>query len=328
MPINMGLVQFFININSLVWFDIMTPFDDLRRVLSQLPEGDTCAGKKIAAAQGKKHIAGSDGLLALKSWLAIWQGRENPSVDEAHVCVLAACYLGGNSSEVQEFIAAASRGAAPVNRLCVDRGVGLRVLELAPDMPYDPGTPWGQAECMAAVAFGMEATAAGGHLLGLSDFAPGNKLQAVAIIASLGGITVEARLKTLRSALAPDDEKLLSDVCELLAKNEAESSDPLEVLRLYGGREIAASVGAIVAARSRRLPVVVDGWSGLAAVAVLEAELPNSTDHVRIASYPDELAREVVKQEGGEPLVGFAVSSGAGCGNAISVALLKAACDL
>ncbi len=37
-------------------------------------------------------------------------------------------------------------------------------------------------------------------------------------------------------------------------------SDPLEVLRRVGGREIAAMAGAILAARHERVPVILDGY--------------------------------------------------------------------
>ena len=37
-------------------------------------------------------------------------------------------------------------------------------------------------------------------------------------------------------------------------------NDPLEVLRRFGGREMAAICGAILAARLQRIPVILDGY--------------------------------------------------------------------
>ncbi|MEX0297896.1 MAG: nicotinate-nucleotide--dimethylbenzimidazole phosphoribosyltransferase [Kordiimonas sp.] len=297
------------------------PFDDLRRVLAQLPEGDTCAAKKVIGGDEVPDDNQADGLLGLKQWLATWQGTSSPQTSEAHICVLASCYAGSDSAVVKEFIDAASRGSAPVNRLCVDKGVGLRVLELAPDLPYDLSSPWDQAECMAAVAFGMEATASGGSLLGLSDYAPGNYIPALKVISFLGGFDVTKLEEHL-------EDKTIGVLIDFVEANGGQGTDPLEVLRLYGGREVAASVGAIIAARSRRLPVVVDGWSALAAIAVLEAEKAGSTDHVKVASCPDYASEWLAEKVGKKPLLGFSIASGSGCGNAISVALLKAAVDL
>lgn len=308
-----------------------SPFDDLRLVLSQLPEGDNCAANKISANDEYAAVDGEDGLYALKRWLGVWQGTSEPSVKETHICVLASCYAGHDNKNVSAFITDASRGRAPVNRLCVDGGIGLRVLELAPDLPYDTNTPWEQADCMAAVAFGMEATAAGGHLLALSEMAPGNLFSALAIIVSLGADYPRVTLRKYENQIQTKDEdiqKVFSELNDLFENEKSAKNDPLETLRFYGGREIAASVGAIVAARSRRLPVIIDGWSALTAMVLLEAECPGSTDHVEVAAVPDPLAEHVLAELNRKALVGFHVKSGPGCGNAVSVGLLKAACDL
>ncbi len=300
---------------------MVAPFDDLRRILSQLPERDACAVKKLDGIDVGSDGAQNDGLFELKQWLASWQGVAAPAMNEAHICVLASSYAGHDVSSVQGFISAASRGGAPVNRLCVDRGIGLRVLELAPDIPYDLTAPWNQAECMAAVAFGMEATASGGHLLALSDYAPGNMLPALAVVTSVIPGCGEALKDSLSS-------QVMEKLDRLVEGGGVATVDPFEVLRIFGGREIAASVGAIVAARSRRIPMVVDGWSALAAMAVLEVERPGSTDHVKVASCPSSPAVRVAEKLNKKPLVGFVVAAGSGCGNAIAVALLKAASDL
>jgi len=46
-------------------------------------------------------------------------------------------------------------------------------------------------------------------------------------------------------------------------------SDPLEVLRCFGGRDIAGMVGAILAARHQAIPIILDGYVVCAAAAVL-----------------------------------------------------------
>ena len=314
-----------------------SPFSDLRQVLSQLPAADTCAAKKIDHREPTEASPGEivgDGLLELKKWLAIWQGSKNPDVAESHICILASSYDGADNLPVKKLISDAASGKAAVNKLCVDRGVGLRVLELAPDLPHSAVNGWSEAECMAAVAFGMEATAAGGHLLALSDIAPGNKAIALAIVAACIDGAAAEKLRDLKTGcdlsaggllIVEQAEALLLEAGLLGA---GALDDALGTMRLLGGREIAASVGAIVAARSRRLPVVIDGWAALAALAILERETSGSTDHVKIASCDSELARAVICWLGKKPLLQLAIGSGPGCGSAISVSLLKAACDI
>lgn len=307
------------------------PFNDLRHVLSQLPEADSCAAKKLNNGSAGKPGEETDGLFALKSWLAVWQGTAAPSVKEAHICVLASSYHGDPVETVTKFIADAAKGKAPVNRLCIERGTGLRVLELAPDVPYNPDTPWSETECMAAVAFGMEASAAGGHLLGLSDLAPGNVSRALSIIACVGkGEALEslAAFEAEGGAEARLQEEAVALVKAFLAAGEMSQTDPLQALLRLGGREIAASVGALIAARSRRLPVLIDGWAGLAAAAILEAEKAGSADHVKVASASGPLFCFASRLLGKTPLLTPSVASGAGCGNAVSISILNAACEL
>ena len=60
--------------------------------------------------------------------------------------------------------------------------------------------------------------------------------------------------------------------------------EPLEVLRRLGGREIAAMVGAIIAARTERVPVIVDGFVTTAAAAILHAHASrDAIDHCLFA---------------------------------------------
>ncbi|MFC3051209.1 nicotinate-nucleotide--dimethylbenzimidazole phosphoribosyltransferase [Kordiimonas pumila] len=288
-----------------------SPFSDLQGIIHQLPDIDHCAVKKAQTACPSPTMQQGLTLIGLKTWLAGWQGSETPSVNEAHICVLASCYKGEDVSSVKNFIAGASKGTAPVNRLCVDMGVGLRVLELAPELPHACNDGWLESECMAAVAFGMEATAAGGNILGLSAIAPGGKAAAISVIKSIY------------------DESL--GLVQPLHNVNGEVIDAISVLhmmRTNGGREIAASIGALVAARSRRLPVLIDAWAGLAAVAVLEAVQKGASDHVLVAAAEDDEYMLIARQIGKVPLVGFCIDEGTGCGVASSMALLKAACDI
>ena len=51
--------------------------------------------------------------------------------------------------------------------------------------------------------------------------------------------------------------------------NSDDTPSPLDILRHYGGRDIAGIVGVILAARHQRIPVILDGYVVCAAAAVL-----------------------------------------------------------
>jgi len=286
------------------------PFDDLLNVINQL------SGQSITRVNTETLHKETKSLEGVKLWLSGWQDNEIPSVAETHICVFASTYETNDVEEVKAFIEKASKGNSPVNRLCVDHGIGLRILELAPEMPHDLQKGWSEAECVAAIAFGMEATAAGGNLLGVSSLAPGTTHAAKEIIKR-----VSPDCSVILSS--PDEQETCNKDSPLKAPDEV-----LGVLQKYGGREIAACVGALIAARSRRLPVIIDGWSGLAAIAVLEAVQRGLADHVLVASANNECFSEVANALGKKTLINPFVSTGPGCGIAMGVSLLKASCDL
>ena len=103
-------------------------------------------------------------------------------------------------------------------------------------------------------------------------------------------------------------------------------NDPLEILRRLGGREIAAMVGAILAARAERVPVIVDGFVTTAAAAVLHAIDPHAIDHCLFAHASAEAAhRAVLKRLGKEPLLDLGMRLGEGTGAALAAGIVKAA---
>jgi nicotinate-nucleotide--dimethylbenzimidazole phosphoribosyltransferase len=103
-------------------------------------------------------------------------------------------------------------------------------------------------------------------------------------------------------------------------------SDPLEVLRRVGGREIAAMAGAIMAARMERIPVVLDGYVVTAAAAILHALDPASIDHCMAGHVSAEGAHaRVLERLGKKPLLDLGMRLGEGSGAALAVGVMKAA---
>jgi nicotinate-nucleotide--dimethylbenzimidazole phosphoribosyltransferase len=100
----------------------------------------------------------------------------------------------------------------------------------------------------------------------------------------------------------------------------------LEVLRRLGGREIAALTGAILEARIRRIPVVLDGYIVTAAAAILHALNPTAIDHC-IAGHvsPEGAHSEVLIRLGKRPLLDLGMRLGEASGAAMAAGIIKAA---
>ena len=102
--------------------------------------------------------------------------------------------------------------------------------------------------------------------------------------------------------------------------------DPLEVLARLGGREIAAMAGAILAARLRRTPVVLDGFVVCAAAAVLQALDRTALDHCLAGHVSAERAhRQALDRLGKAPILALGMRLGEGSGAAVAVGVIKAA---
>jgi nicotinate-nucleotide--dimethylbenzimidazole phosphoribosyltransferase len=102
--------------------------------------------------------------------------------------------------------------------------------------------------------------------------------------------------------------------------------DPFEVLRCLGGLELAAIVGAVMAARMARIPVVLDGFTCTAAAAVLHAADLHALDHCVVAHLSAEAGhRRLAAQLDKEPLLDLGMRLGEASGAAVAMLILKAA---
>jgi nicotinate-nucleotide--dimethylbenzimidazole phosphoribosyltransferase len=176
------------------------------------------------------------------------------------------------------------------------------------------------------MAFGMEAVAGGADLLCLGDLGVANSTVAAAIFCMLyGGSGAE----WVGPGSGADDAMMrrkVEAVDAAVAVHDAHRGDPFEVLRRVGGREFAAIVGAIIAARAGKVPVILDGHGAIAAAAVLHAANPTISGHCLLASRPADpgLAR-AVDRLGLKPLLDLNLAHGEGVGAALAAGVVKAA---
>lgn len=314
------------------------PFDDVRSLIARMPGPD---GVAIGMVRDRdRHLtkpAGSLGRLeTLVEWLAAWQGKGRPQVLRPVVCVFAANH-GVTARGVSAFPAAVTRqmvenfaaGGAAINQICLAHDLGLKVLDLALDYPTPDITvedAFDEAGCAATIAFGMEAIAGGMDLLVTGEMGIGNTTVAAAIYHALYGGRPE---DWIGRGTGVDDAGFVRKrdaVAAAVARLGAGPRDGLEVLRRLGGREIAAMVGALVAARHERIPVIVDGFVATAAAAVLHAVDPQAIDHVLIGHVSAEGGhREVLRRIGKEPLLDLGMRLGEGTGAALAAGIVKAA---
>ena len=314
------------------------PFDDIRDLMRKMPQADEAAREAARGRQGQlTKPAGSLGRLEeIAEWMAGWQATPRPHVDKP----LVAVYAGNHGvvaqgvsayppSVTQAMVANFQAGGAAINQICKTFDISLKVYELALEQPTGDITEapaLDEKACAATMAFGMEALAAEPDLLVLGEMGIGNTTPAAAIYHALYGGEAE---DWVGRGAGVDDQGLkrkADAVRAAVARHKQYLGDPLEILARLGGREIAAIAGAILAARLRRTPVLLDGFVVSSAAAVLQALDAAALDHCLAGHVSAERAhRHALKLIGKTPILDLGMRLGEGSGAALAVGVVKAA---
>src|SRR5690606_34451008 len=203
-------------------------------------------------------------------FLARWQGKASPTLANPMVAIFAGNHgvtdqgISAYPREVTaQMVANFTAGGAAISQICALHELNLRVFELALELPTGDITREAALDdkmCAATVAYGMEAIAGNPDLLCIGEMGIGNTTVAAAIYAALFGGT---GADWVGRGTGADDAglKRKADVVDrALALHRDDLGDPLAVLARLGGREIAAMLGALIAARHQQTPVIVDGF--------------------------------------------------------------------
>ncbi|HHI82027.1 MAG TPA: nicotinate-nucleotide--dimethylbenzimidazole phosphoribosyltransferase, partial [Rhizobiales bacterium] len=175
------------------------PFDDIRALFGKFPHGDVKAAAKVDERDSQlTKPPGSLGRLEeIARWMAEWQGKYPPSIERPVTVVFA-----GNHGVVNQGVAAYpaevtaqmvanfQAGGAAVNQICETFGTGLKVFELALEMPTGDITKepaMDEKACAATIAYGMEAVDGRPDLLCIGEMGIGNTTIAAAISCALYG---------------------------------------------------------------------------------------------------------------------------------------------
>ena len=310
---------------------------DLRAACLDLPGGHLEKAASVAARESQlTKPQGSLGRLEeAVAWLALWQGRDPPRLDHVAILVFAGNHgvtaqgVSAYPAEVTaQMVQNFARGGAAINQLARTAAAELRVIALDLDRPtadFTLGPAMDEGAFLEAVSSGYDAVAPDADLLVLGEMGIGNTTAASAIAAALfggGGARFAGRgtgvdesgLKRKREAID-----------RALAKHGAILGDPLLVAAALGGRELAALLGAALAARHARIPVLLDGFVCTAAVAPLARLRPDALAHALAGHRSAESGHKLLLEELGlNPLLDLGMRLGEGSGAAVAVLVLRA----
>ena len=288
----------------------MSPFDDLRALLSDLPAGR----EPVQPAPGLGRLG------EVASWVSRWIERRPLELRRPVIAIYAGAngVVARTGAATRERLETIAAGAAVVNGFAQTLGAGLDAFDLAIDRPTPDITrqaAMSEKACAATVAFGMEALAKSPDILLVDAIGEGSGIAAAAVACALQGGE-------------PDDWSAAGG-SEVVAAGVTRvgPGDPLRLLAELGGREIAAAAGAIVAARVQSVPVILDGYGAAAAAAVLHALNPKALEHClagNVSAHPGH--RRLLQALGMRPLLDLGLDAGEGAGAAAALALVRLAC--
>jgi len=299
------------------------PFDDIRVLIADLP----AMGAPRLEPSAKLGRLGE-----LAAWLSGWRPASSSGSGPSRINrPILALYAGSHQvaqhsrrastpDGVRARLEAVAAGGAAVNGLAQAQGAGLEVFDLAIDRPVPDileHPSLSERECSATMAFGMEALAKQPDVLLLGEITSGGRIASAALALVLFGGEAGEWIE--------GDEAIVARAADRARAQMGRSADPLEALRQVGGREIAALAGAIVAARTQSVPVILGGYGAAMAAAVLHKIDPRAVEHVLAGDASGY--RGVAEEMGLKPLIDYGILAGEGVSALAALPMLKLACE-
>jgi nicotinate-nucleotide--dimethylbenzimidazole phosphoribosyltransferase len=316
-------------------FPSLAAFEHLLRAM---PKANDAA---IAAAQDRNmQLTKPPGALGrledVAIWVAGWQGTDRPHVDHPQVLIFAGNH-GVTAQGVSAFpaevtvqmVANFKAGGAAINQLskCFGASMAVHAIELdRPTCDFTKTAAMTESETVEALTIGWNAVDPKADLLVVGEMGIGNTTVAAAMAHALFG--GEAADWVGRGTGVSDEGLALKArvVAQAVALHHDAKSNPLEVLRCLGGREIAGMVGAMARARDLRIPLILDGFIACSAAAILHATTDGALDHAIAGHQSAEAAHgRLLAILDKQPLLGLGLRLGEGSGAALAMGIVKAA---
>ena len=312
-------------------------------VLADLPGPDLAAGDAVRARAA--DILRPAGALArldeLAAWVAEWQRTPTPAVRRPAALVFAADH-GVAAAGVSKYpidvtaamLSAYRSGRSTVSAFASVAGATVHAVDVGVGRPTgdirtEPALSTARFdECVEAAFRAVDELDT--DLLVLGEMGIGNTTAAAAVAAAIdrsqGG--TDHTVWVGRGTGVDDDALAVKrDAVVAAVRRTARIDDPLELLREVGGAELVAIAAAVVAARLRNIPVLLDGYVVTAAALPLEVLHRGALDHCRIGHTSAEPGhRMLVERLCQQPLLDLGMRLGEASGAMAAVPLVAMAC--
>jgi nicotinate-nucleotide--dimethylbenzimidazole phosphoribosyltransferase len=313
---------------------------DLRSRLADLPQPDVAA---VAAVHARAaDILRPPGALHwlddVAAWIAGWQRRPLPRVEHPVGLVFAADHGVAAAAKVSALeprvtaamFAAFAEGRSTIRSFARHAGATVEAVDVGigkptGDIRYEAAMSDERFAQIVDIAW-TAVDALDGDLLVLGEMGIGNTTASAAVAAALAGGETAA---WVGRGTGIDDATLTvkRTAVQEAVRRIAGVTDPLDVLREVGGSELVAIAAAVVAARHRSLPLVLDGYVVTASVLPLVLLAPTVLEHCTVGHCSAEPGhRRLLDRLGKRPLLDLDMRLGEGSGAMAAVPLIAMAC--
>ncbi|GAA1933028.1 nicotinate-nucleotide--dimethylbenzimidazole phosphoribosyltransferase [Nocardioides hwasunensis] len=327
--------------------------DQTARILPPSPDIAARAHERLAGLATPPGALGRVGEIG--AWIAAAQGEVPPRpLTDVRLVVLAGDHgvaAHGVSAYPPAITEAMVRtivaGQAGVSALAREHGVTVTVLDVAVDADLSdlPAAVTGRkvrrgsgaihledaltrAEAERSLALGAEVAGElvddGAQLLMTGDLGIGNTTPAAALVAAVLGLPADE--VTGRGTGIDDDgwARKRDVIAAALERVEGRTADPVEVLAALGSADLAATVGFLIEAATRGVPVVLDGLMSVACAVVAQALAPGAAAWWVAGHRSTEPAQtHALKSLGLEPLLDLGMRLGEGSGAVAALPVLR-----
>jgi len=306
--------------------------------IENLPGPDVEAGAAVKLHE--KNLTKPAGALGkleeLCVWCATWQARYPPSLENTKILIFAGNHgvtkygVSAFPSEVTaQMVRNFRTGGAAINQLAAVQDAEIEVLELDLEEPTADFTiepAMSEPDFIKAFTRGFDAVKSSWDLLIVGEMGIGNTTSAAALSSALFGGDPGDWTGPGTGLTSKEIVRKGSIIKAGLERHETSIVDPLLALQCLGGRELVAIAGATLAARHRRIPVLLDGFVTTAAAAVLEKVSPGALDHCVVGHVSFEPGhKKLLKAMDKTPLLDLGMRLGEASGAAVALGLLRCA---
>ena len=270
------------------------------------------------------------------TWMAGWQRTKKPKMNNFKCLIFAANHgvakknVSAYPSEVTEqMVKNFKDGGAAINQLCKLAKISLSVIPIQLEKPtkdFSEEKAMTEDETVVAMELGFDSVKKNCDLLILGEMGISNTTAATAISCALfnGSINKWAGIGT--GVSKQKLKKKISVIRAGLKLHGRNFNNPCKILSAFGGREMAAIAGSVIAARILGIPVLLDGFISTASAATLTLFKKNILDNCLVSHLSSEPGHKgILSSLKKEPILDLNMRLGEGSGGAVAAMIIRAA---